>query len=215
VAKALVITPKSLSFGKSFFGGSTGAASRPRNLIISNPKAGNQNVTVFVGNISVSGPFSIPAGACLGFLSPGGRCSVPVSFTPSLFGGQPGRLSVSANARSIPLVSLSGTGAAGKITVAPRALKFGRVTVGRTSAPLSVTLSNPNAANLDLGPINISGSGFGITANTCGTALASGASCAIEVTITPAARGKAPGQLSINDAALQSPQVVKLSGVGL
>jgi len=50
--------------------------------------------------------------------------------------------------------------------------------------------------------------------NDCGTSLATGASCTISVALNPSTSGDATGTLTISDNAVDSPQVVSLTGVG-
>jgi hypothetical protein len=50
--------------------------------------------------------------------------------------------------------------------------------------------------------------------NTCGTSLASGASCKVVVTFMPSAKGKRTASVAITDDGGGSPQTVSLSGTG-
>src|SRR5207247_1127716 len=75
-----------------------------------------------------------------------------------------------------------------------------------------VTLTNTGGAALRISAITATGD-FTQT-NNCGSAVASGAHCAINVTFTPAAAGTRTGTLSITDNASGSPQSVSLTGVG-
>src|SRR5262249_34977236 len=110
--------------------------------------------------------------------------------------------------------SLSGTGAAA-VPVAglsPTSLTFGSQTVGTTSAAQGLTLSNTGTAALAISGIATSGD-FAQT-NNCGTSLAAGANCTINVTFTPTATGARTGTLSVTDNAAGSPQTASLSGTG-
>src|SRR5439155_19846098 len=85
-------------------------------------------------------------------------------------------------------------------------------TLGTTSATQTVTLTNTGGAALRISSITATRD-FTQT-NNCGSAVASGAHCAINVTFTPAAAGTRTGTLSITDNATGSPQSVSLTGVG-
>src|SRR5205823_4856317 len=85
-------------------------------------------------------------------------------------------------------------------------------TVGMTSAPQAVTLSNSGSAALTISSIAVSGD-FAQT-NTCGGVLAAGANCAINVTFTPTATGTRTGTLTVTDNASGSPQTATLTGIG-
>ena len=98
------------------------------------------------------------------------------------------------------------------ISVSPTSLAFGTVIVEATSKAKTATLTNGGTATLDINSITTSGD-FAST-NTCGSTLAAGKSCKINVTFTPTQTGSRTGTLSINDNASNSPQTVSLSGTG-
>jgi len=91
-------------------------------------------------------------------------------------------------------------------------LLFGPQTVGKTSAPQTVTLTNTGAAALAVSKIAASGD-FAET-NNCASSVSAGASCTITVTFTPTAAGPRMGALTIADGAPDSPQQVPLTGMG-
>ncbi|TMD80023.1 MAG: choice-of-anchor D domain-containing protein, partial [Chloroflexi bacterium] len=92
-------------------------------------------------------------------------------------------------------------------------LSFPAQMVGSASASQEITLTNKGPRALAIDQIVLSGD-FRQT-NTCGTSVAIGASCRINVSFAPAARGTRNGTLTINDEAAGSPQAIPLSGVGL
>ncbi len=98
----------------------------------------------------------------------------------------------------------------------PPQINFGQIALGKSSAPQPVTLLNNGGGTLFITSINFSGPNpteFSETDN-CGTQLASGASCTINVTFTPSAVGLAQAYLNVNDNSSPSPQQVSLSGDG-
>jgi hypothetical protein len=99
----------------------------------------------------------------------------------------------------------------------PMSLNFGAASVGVTSAPLTTTLTNSGTSSLSLSSELIDGTDaadFNITANTCGTSLAAGASCTVTLTFTPSATGTESAVLAFTNASSNSPQSVELTGVG-
>ena len=74
------------------------------------------------------------------------------------------------------------------------------------------TLTNTGSVSLTITSIQTTGD-FAQT-NNCGSSLAGGAKCTINVTFTPTAMGSRTGTLSVNDNATPSPQTVSLSGSG-
>jgi hypothetical protein len=102
-----------------------------------------------------------------------------------------------------------------KVTLSTTSLTWGTVAVGSTGTTKSVVLTNSGNATLNISSIATSGD-FALTASTkpCGSTLAAGKNCKIEVTFTPTASGTRTGTLTITDNAPGSPQTVALSGTG-
>jgi hypothetical protein len=94
--------------------------------------------------------------------------------------------------------------------VAPASLGFGFQGIGTTSAPQTITLSNPSHVSFNIAHIAASGS-FGQT-NNCGASLAPGKNCAITVSFSPAATGPEPGAITISDSIKISPLAIPLTG---
>lgn len=96
-------------------------------------------------------------------------------------------------------------------------LKFAATLDGTSSAPQQVTLSNPGTAALSITKIGFTGtnaSAFSETDN-CGTSVAVGSSCTINVVFSPTAAGAYSASLSITDNASGSPQTITLTGAGV
>jgi hypothetical protein len=100
----------------------------------------------------------------------------------------------------------------GVITLTPTSLVFGNQAVGTTSAPQAVTLTNSSGQALSFTSIEATAD-FQQT-NNCGTGLATGARCTINVVFAPLSTGTLSGAVLITDNAAGSPQVVFLSGTG-
>ena len=102
------------------------------------------------------------------------------------------------------------------MTLSPTSLAFPEETVGTTSTPLVVTLTNTGTATLTLSSFTMTGADAGdySQTNNCGTSVAAGANCTISVTFKPHASAQRTASLSISDNAAGSPQTVGLSGIG-
>lgn len=106
-----------------------------------------------------------------------------------------------------------GNAQAPAVTVTPTSYTFSSQGLNSSSMPGTVTLANTGNASLSLSKVSVTGD-FTQT-NNCGTTLAAGASCTVNVTFTPAATGGRSGTVSFADNAPNSPQVVTLNGTGV
>jgi hypothetical protein len=100
------------------------------------------------------------------------------------------------------------------VALNPAGLVFSAQSIGTTSQPQTVTLTNQGSQTLNIASIAIGGTDpqdFAET-NTCGTSVAAGGQCTISVTFTPTATGLSKAEIDITDNAPGSPQVVSLSG---
>ena len=95
-------------------------------------------------------------------------------------------------------------------------LAFGNSTLGQTSSPQSVTVTNTGNTPLLVGTAQIvapAGTPFAITSDHCsGQTLAPSGTCAIGVTFSPATPGSYSASLQVPDNAAGSPQSLPLSG---
>ena len=101
----------------------------------------------------------------------------------------------------------------GVVTFSPTTpLNFKKQTVGTTSPPQTVTLTNSGSTALTISSMKSTGQ-FGMS-STCGTSVAPGANCAINVTFSPQSKGPKSGTVTLRDSASSKPQVIELSGTG-
>src|SRR5439155_1453625 len=106
------------------------------------------------------------------------------------------------------------------VSLSPTSLNFGNQNVGTTSAPQTVTLSNIGTATLSITSIGIENGDYSsdfAETNNCGTSLAAGASCAINVTFKPTATGTRSAALTVTDNTNNhagTNQTVSLTGTG-
>jgi hypothetical protein len=163
--------------------------------------------------IAVTGPFS-QKHSCGAEVNPGGGCTIYVTFEPKAMGGLTGSLTVTDNASNSPqTVALTGTGTYLRLT--PTSINFPNQSEGSKSLAKQITLTNAGAASVGITNIAITGADSGDFAqtHTCGTSVASGASCFINVTFT-STTGARTAQVSISDNGGGSPQKVSLTGTG-
>jgi len=208
----------------TFAGQSVGTTSAPQAVTLTN--TGTQaltisNITITGGN---SGDFAqsnnCPSSpATLGSSS---SCSIKVTFTPSTAASESALLSVSDNALGSPqTVNLIGTPSGSTSdSFSPGSVTFAGQSVGTTSTPQAVTLTNTGTQALTISNITITGANSGNFAqtNTCPispTTLAASGSCKINVTFTPSAAATESAAVSVSSNAAGSPQAVALQGIGI
>ncbi len=160
--------------------------------------------------------FSITSNTCGMLLAVGAKCAMTVTFTPSALGKRSATITVIDDACGSPhVLALSGSGT--EITMSPSPVNFGTQTVGTTSASMTVTLTNHGTTAVTVKAATITGTNkgdFKIQSNGCTSIAASGGTCAIGVTFTPAASGSRTGTLSVTDTDKGSPQTDALEGTG-
>src|ERR1700677_2607978 len=107
----------------------------------------------------------------------------------------------------------------GAVTLTPASYTFASTAVGSTSSdsPVTFTLTNNTGVTVMGITISFTGAAPGDFTDTtsCGTTLASSASCQIFVTFTPTATGTRTATLSVSDSASSSPQTSSLSGTAI
>lgn len=185
--------------------------------------------------VSSQSNFQISNDSCSGAtLAPQQSCSIQVSFAL-----QPGTSLAAGLDFFLELNTLQCTGAttnceidsgrfpvelkanlASPLRMTPAAgLEFGSVSVGQTSPQLSVTLFNdpndPNPGTVTFTGNRVKGDYF--ETDNCGTTLAPGNSCTVNITFTPQKPGSDPGTLAIGyilGNTPQLPQTIYLRGTG-
>jgi hypothetical protein len=115
------------------------------------------------------------------------------------------------------LVKEWGAGNGPNVFFSPVSELWGTQTLGTGSAARTLTLINTGNAPLTITNIAIGGTGASSfqQTNNCGSSLSAGASCAINISFTPAALGTISAALEITDNGPASPQSVSLMGTGL
>jgi hypothetical protein len=151
----------------------------------------------------------------------GGTCTITVTFNPTTAGARTGELAITGTAGTTPAtpialsVPLSGTGIQPQINFTPTSLTFPVQTVGTSSSPQTITLSNTGSSQLTISSITASAdfsqSSTCVSSGGSGT-LQPGAQCTIQVQFVPASAGAIAGTLVINHNAAGSPLTIPLAG---
>jgi uncharacterized repeat protein (TIGR03803 family) len=100
--------------------------------------------------------------------------------------------------------------------LSPSSLAFGNETVGITSSPQAVTLTNIGNLPFNITSIQINGANSADFAqtNNCPASLGANGNCTINVTFTPTALGNDSASLTVTDSAQGGMQTVPLTGTG-
>ena len=207
-APTATLSPTSLIFSTQ----AIGATSASETVALKNTGTTSLTISSIAITGTNAGDFA-QTHTCASSLAAGASCSIRVTLRPTASGTRAAALSISDNAAGSPQkVALGGIGTTAKLS--PISLSFGTVAVGTISAAKTVTLTNVGATTLTITGIAITGTNAGNFAQTytCGSSLASSASCTIAVSFKPTQQGIRTGTLSITDNVGE--QMVALSGIG-
>jgi pro-kumamolisin-like protein/ASPM-SPD-2-Hydin domain-containing protein/centrosomal CEP192-like protein len=204
----LSFSSSSLAFGNEVIG----TTSAGQVVTVTNISSSAVSISAKVS----SGDFAISATTCGSSLAASAKCTITVTFGPTIAIALSGDVTVSYNGLGSPgRISLTGSGLA-PLAAAPSSLTFGTVAVGSTSAAKTVTLTNDNpttALSISFsasGDYTVGGSG----GTPCGATLAGAKSCTLSVTFKPSQKGAIDGAVSVKDGAPLGPLLVGLSGTG-
>lgn len=198
------VSTSSLSFADTL----VGASSPTKTVQLINSGVG----PVTVGAITTSAGFS-GAHNCPETLAAGQSCSVEVSFTPQTRGVTSGELTISTSATT-HVVTLSATALQAVLDFETATANFGSVQLGEYAEFRGTTLTN--TGNTAANNLTISvGEPFSIAASTCGTSLAAGQSCSVNIRFTPEAETLYIASLSASAAAGAQPSSATMVGAGI
>jgi hypothetical protein len=215
---AATLSTPSLSFGSQVVQTTSGTMSATltnsgsANLVLSTITLGGANPTEFTRTGTCAPALS---------LAPKASCSLDVTFRPTTTGTRSATITIGHNATpNTSVLDLAGSGTAAPmpaVGLSATTLAFGNQMLGTASAAKSVSISNTGTANLVLGTIVTAGPNASefVPSKCSGTTLVPGASCAVDVTFTPAALNARNATLSIPSNASGSPHGVALSGNGV
>ena len=118
-------------------------------------------------------------------------------------------------------IDLNGIGTIPGVTLSSPNLVFGDQTVGTTSAPLSVTITNAQSStqSLQIGSIiattnSVTGLPDFAQTNDCSAAVAPGSNCKVQITFSPTISGSIGASMTISDNSSSGSHTIDLSGNG-
>jgi hypothetical protein len=205
----LVASPSSVAFGQQ----AVGANSAPQTVTVTNKGTASgaiSSVIVSNGAFVVSGSFSQT-------IAPGQNISASVSFVPSTTGTINGTLTITDAAGTASNVNLSGTGVvvSAVLTSSPASVTFGSQSVGATTPPQTVLVSNNGNAAATITSIVSSNPVFAVTGIALPITVSPSQTVQFGVTFVPSSGTTFSGTLTMNSTASNSPQTVNLFGSGV
>jgi len=224
-AAGLAVAPTSFDFGSVNQGSSATQA-------ITLTATGSPSTQVGLGNFQVDDNNSPPWFAIGGatncvpgqILNSGESCSVAIETTPLGYGPDQADLRVPYIPIPVPpgtkfgplhaSLQVLGDGQPSANLTPGTSLDFGTVTIGGTSGPQTVTVSNNGTAPLTINSITDDDPADFPVTNNCGGTVAVGSTCDITVNFTPTRRGSISGTLTVASSAAVSPQKLVLTGIG-
>jgi len=209
---AVSLSASMLDFGTA----SLGAKSAAQAITLTNSGEAPLTLAGLVLGGAAGGDFAL-AGTCANgaTITPGGACTLQLTFAPTAVGTRSGTLTVTSNAANgNPVVALSGSGVQYALSVNPAALSM-QSPVGVMSATTQAVVTDSGASPITLSSITIPGP-FSLQqgSNSCGAGpidLTPGQSCSVYVAFSPAAAGAATGEVVISSASLTQPTRIALT----
>jgi hypothetical protein len=206
---SLLFSPVSLSFA----GVDPGKTSAAQKATLTNETSG----AIALASITVSGHFA-ETNDCPGTLASQSSCTFNVTSNPVSNGTFTGSVNVRDGSGTTTQLYLKGLGGtSNQVSFSPDSLLWGKIAVGQTSGPKTITLTNNQTSPLTISSIAV-GQDFVLTATTCPTApttVAPGASCTLSMAFRPLSAGQKNQAITITDDAAGGLQSVSLDGTGI
>jgi sugar lactone lactonase YvrE len=205
------LTPTTLAFG------SQGLNTSVTQVVTLNSTGG---APIPITSIALSGTASTQYSrttTCGTSVPVGGSCTISVTFRPTSTGSKTATLTVTAGGGAgTKTVALSGTGATASYTVSPTRVSFGSVPRNTTSLAQTVSVTNTSTITMPITSIWLTGSQASqfVQSNNCGTQLAAGRACQVQVSFRPTTTGSKSASVSIVAGASAGTRTVALSGTG-
>lgn len=154
----------------------------------------NGNATISSLSITAPAPFSVVSNTCTTALAPNAECTFWARFTPTATGSYANDVTLTPAGGEAKTLRVGGFTTKTNISISPMSIDFGNVTPGQ-SVTKTITYTNTgtvsaviNSISTDEG-VNAKGDKFLFdfhrSSTTCGSSLAAGASCTVNVTFTP------------------------------
>ena len=209
----VTLSPSSLTFASQ----GIATKSAAQTVIFTNTSSIKLNIASIALTGSNPGDYA-QTNTCGSSVAGGGTCTFSVTFTPTTTGIRKANVTITDNTYSgSQNLSLSGTGSYAAANLVPSSLTFPKQTVGTSSASKIVTLTNSSNVPLTISKISLTGANPGdySQTNTCGSSVASKATCTFTVTFKPTISGTRTASVTITDNTSTGSNAIVLTGTGL
>jgi hypothetical protein len=210
----VTVAPMSLTFPAQ----AVGTTSAKQNVILTNSQSTALTITNIFGGGTDPTDFG-QSNDCGSIVPAGAACTIMIDFAPTATGARTATLNISDSATNSPqIVTLTGTGTtSATLSLSTSSINFGNQADGTTSAASLIVVTNSGATTITFSSIAVTGTNTSNFAqsNNCGTSLATGSTCTINVTFTPTTAGSYSAAVTLTDNAGNSPQSVTLAGTGI
>ena len=203
VSPKFAVTPKDIDFGDVRNG-----TMKTVPVLVSNP--GTYPLTIS-SIISSNNLFTVNSNSEV--ILPGESVVLNITFAPIVDGVQTGNIVFNNDALSSPdVVTVRGNGVSSKFEINMVHLDFGDVRTGTTKT-MSVTISNPGTASLNIGSILSTNEYY--TASSETVVILPGGSAVIDITFAPLIDGIQNGEIVFNHDALIKQNIITVTGNGV
>jgi hypothetical protein len=209
ILNGIILNPNGLVFQSL----NVGASSPPQTVTLT---TGDSSVAI--GSVTMSGanPGDFAETTTCGATVPSGtQCTFNVTFAPTAVGLRKANLNIADTENGNPTTHVVAlTGSTSTVQLSASSLTFTSQSVGTTSAPQTITVTNVGTSPLTISGV-VASSDFAESNNCSKAPLQPSTNCVINVTYSPTTSGSALGALTITDNVPGSPQVVLLNGTGM
>ena len=211
-------TPATLSFASQ----NVNTTSAMQSITVKN----TGTATLTLSGVTLSGANSSAfkmSNGCGATLAPGASGTIQVQFVPTAAGSMTASLTIASNASNSPqMIPLTGTavnptsGANTTIHLSLNNIYFYNRAVNTTSAPQSIVVTNSGKAALAIQSMILTGSQASsfVVSSTCGSSVAVGASCTINVSFAPKVTGTNSASLVLTYNGSPATLSIPLTGHG-
>jgi len=165
-------------------------------------------------SLATSSSFSVVGSNCGSSLGAGASCTFAVNWSPTAAQSYTGAVTLTSNNAGTSSLALSGTGLQSQLRFSPVSLDWGSQPINSSYVSSAVTLSNYGNETATGVSVGVSGSGFSLSNNGCGSSLASGSQCTFTVTWSPTVTQPYSGQVTTTNSNGTVQNSIPLSGTG-